>query len=590
MKQKKLTGYPSIDLPQSAQATFFEKNPLIPGVDMITILKLLSRKTRSLPAIDCNDLHATYQQLIDDSHLLYRAFRNLGIRRGDIVTISLPSNYQAITSFFALNELGAVTTFIDTFSGTADVISYLETYRSPLLINCDKSHSENAEIKDHSHVKYIVTLNSALANARELNREHSAGEGGPYIDFHQLGSVARAQGDRFHLPNRGGDPALILYTSGSTGQPKAVVLTNRNILAAQIYAGNTSHTENITGTKTMTCVPLRYPYGMVTSLLTSLLWGKEAIMTPDWDSDTVRYYFDKKPNIVFGSPAVLELTMKFLPKEMDLSQMSHFISGGDFLTVEHANRGYEFFKRHGNTTIEIGNGCGNAETVSIGSTPVGVPLRQSTAGKILVGTTPLVIDKAIPDDQPIEHPEALEEKKYGEVGELCLAGANVFKEYFGEPDVTVRVKFKRGGKTFFRTGTLGFVDESGYFTPTDRKSRFFIRSTGHKIYLDNVQRIIGMADHRIADCAAVKFPDEEALFVVKAFAVLEDGVAPSAELKEEILNRLHGPITSNGKTEQLKEYEIPSDIRFVEVLPRISGTEKIDYAKLEAMALQDAQL
>lgn len=581
MSEKKLTGYPSIDLPQAKNASFFEKYPIIPGIDTITILKLLSRKHRHLPAIDCNELHATYQQLIDDSHTIYLAFKRLGVKKGEIVTISLPSNYQAIISFLALNELGAVTTFIDTYSGRDDVLSYLETYQSPLFINCDKSREENEAIKNNSNVKHIVTLDSALANSRNICMDCRANDSDVFINFHTLGSIAKGQKDGFHLPNKGSDESLILYTSGSTGQPKAVVLTNKNILSAQMYASNTSHTENITGTKTMTCVPLRYPYGMVTSLLTSLLWGKEAIMTPDWDSDTVEYYFNKKPNIVFGSPAVLELTMKFVPAYMDLSQMSHFISGGDFLTLEHAKRGYDFFKRHNNITIELGNGCGNAETVSIGSTPVGVPLKQSTAGKILVGTTPLIIDKDIPDDTPIANPESLPEKKYYEVGELCLAGANVFKKYFGELDKTECAKFKRKNKTFFRTGTLGFIDEDGYFTPTDRKSRFYIRSTGHKVYLDNVQRIIGMADSRIADCAAVKFPDENELFVVKAFVVLENGIAPTDELRAEILAKLREPITTNGKTEQLKEYEVPLDIKFIEALPRITGTEKVDYATLE---------
>lgn len=585
MKNKELTGYASIDLPQTKDSTFFEKNPIIPNIDMITILKLLSRKTRDNQAIDCNELHATYQQLIDDSHTLFLSFKELGIKKGDIVTLSLPSNYQAICSFFALNELGAITTFIDTYASESEVLSYLSKYQSPILINCDKTREQNENIKKKSNVKNIITLSTSKSNSKDIFNDYKENESDIYLDFHSLGSLASYQKNKIHLPNKGNDDSLILYTSGSTGQPKAVVLTNKNILSAQMYAGNTSHTENITGTKTMTCVPLRYPYGMVTSLLTSLLWGKEAIMTPDWDWNTVKYYYSKNPNIVFGSPAVLDLTMKFIPNDMDLSQMSHFISGGDFLTVEHANQGYDFFRNHNNNNIEIGNGCGNAETVSIGSTPVGVPLKQSTAGKILVGTTPLIIDKDIPDDRPIENPNALQEKKYHEVGELCLSGANVFKEYYGEPDKTECSKFIKNGKIYFRTGTLGFIDEEGYFTPTDRKSRFFIRSTGHKVYLDNVQRIIGASCDKISDIACVKVPDEDELYVTKAYVVLKDGVSPDEITEQEIYNSLLIPIMNNGKEEQLKEYEVPRQIEFIDELPRVSGTEKIDYNILEKKAL-----
>ena len=308
---KKNTGYPNLDLPQSKESKFFEKNPIIPSIDMVTTLKMLTKKIRENRAIDCNELHVTYQQLIDDSHKLFLAFKELGIKKGNIVTLSLPSNYQAISSFFALNEIGAVATFIDTYASESEILSYLSNYQSPILINFNKTKNENDIIKKKSNVKYIITLDDSMTNSTNIGLNYKRNNSDTFLNFHTLGSLAHYQKDKFHLPNKGNTDSLILYTSGSTGQPKAVVLTNKNILAAQMYAGNTSHTENITGTKTMTCVPLRYPYGMVTSLLTSLLWGKEAIMTPDWDSNTVRYYYNKKPNIVFGSPAVLDLTMKF---------------------------------------------------------------------------------------------------------------------------------------------------------------------------------------------------------------------------------------------------------------------------------------
>ena len=215
-----------------------------------------------------------------------------------------------------------------------------------------------------------------------------------------------------------------------------------------------------------------------------------------------------------------------------------------------------------------------------------MPLKQSTAGKILVGTTPLIIDKDIPDDKPITNGNELEEKKYNEIGELCLAGDFVFKKYFGEPDKTECAKFVRNGKTFFRTGTLGFIDKDGYFTPTNRKSRFFIRSTGHKVYLDNVQRIIGASYKGIADIACVKVPDDDELYITKAYVVLKQDVIPNEDTIHMINDSLLVPTNIDGKLEQLKEYEIPKDFEFVTELPRIPGTEKIDYTTLEQDALQ----
>ncbi|WP_022772339.1 class I adenylate-forming enzyme family protein [Butyrivibrio sp. AE2015] len=576
--ERELSGYPSIDLPQSRGSKLFERKPFVPNVDIVTILKLLSRKTRNNPAIDCDNLKATYQELIDDSHTLYLAFKRIGIKKGDIITISLPSNYQAIVSFLALNELGAVTTFIDTYSSEEDIYHYLDMYNSPVFICFSDLKADCTEILKKSNVKHIVKLSENLVDSRDFCMVERVSD--EIIDFHSLGLYAKEQKDTFHLPN-GNIDSMILYTSGSTGQPKAVVLTNKNILAAQIYAGKTSHTENIHATKTMTCVPLRYPYGMVTSLLTSLLWGKEAIMTPRWDSDTVGYYYGKKPNIVFGSPAVLDVTMRFLPDKMDLSQISHFISGGDFMTEKHAEIGYDFFKMHNCTDVEIGNGCGNAETVSIGSTPVGVPLKQSTAGKVLVGSIPLIIDKTLDDKNELSGAKGIiKEKRYYEEGELCISGKHVFKEYFDEPDKTRIAKFKYHGKEFFRTGTIGYIDEDGYFTPTGRKSRFYIRSTGHKVYMDNVQRLISCIPG-IADCAVVKVVDDDELYINWAFVTLQKSGKRIQNLEEKICYYCSNGIQTTNGVETLKEYEIPRKVIVVDSLPTVPGTEKIDYKRLE---------
>ena len=162
----------------------------------------------------------------------------------------------------------------------------------------------------------------------------------------------------------------------------------------------------------------------------------------------------------------------------------------------------------------------------------------------------------------------------------------MFKEYFGEPEATNCVKFKRSRKTFFRTGTLGYIDEYGYFTPTDRKSRFYIRSTGHKVYLDNVQHIVLACDERIVDCATVKVRDETELYINKAFIVLSSEWLPSESLKEELFNKFTTSIIIGEQSVQLKEYEIPKDIVFIEELPRKQGTDKIDYQALEKEALK----
>lgn len=574
MSRKKLTGYPSKDNPQSAEATFLERNPIIPSVNIYTLLKLLSMKHKDKAAVDSLDLKANYGQLLDDAVTISRALKELGVKKGDIVSISMPNLYQGLAAFFACNRIGAVATFLDAAATPEEIKAYINMFESPIFINYDKGDEYNQNIKDNTCVRHIITLQSKNVNSISLNNNYKITSNQHSIDFNSLGSIADYQKKKIELPHSKKEDALILFTSGSTGKPKAVVLTNENVIAAEMYAMNTSHTENIKGNKTLTCVPFSYPYGFVTSALTTLLWGKEAILAPVVNKDTIAYYYAKEPNIVFGSPALLDLTMRNIPEAQDLSSVELFISGGDFLSEAHAKRATEFFERHGAINIEVGNGSGNAETVSIGSTPVGVPLRQETAGKLLVGTRNMIVD-----------PDTMEEKKYGEEGMLCSSGKHVFKEYYRNPELTAESKFKRDGIEYYKTGTLGSIDEDGYFSITGRESRFYIMSSLNKVYCDKVQGIVSTFDC-VRDCAVVKVPDEENLYVNKAYVVLNPEYFPTEETKEEINARFYTPTVLGGRIIQLKPYEIPTYIEFIDELPRKEGSEKVDYQALEQDAIK----
>lgn len=573
MNEKKLTGYSSIDKPQNNGYSIFERNPLIPNLSVYNSIQLINAFYKDKEAIDCMNLTASYNQLIKDSVTISKALKELGVKKGDIVSVSMPNYYQAVASFLACNRIGAVTTFLNSSASDNEICEYLNLFESPILINYDKNREENISIKNKSNVKYIITLNKNNVNSLSLSDDYHIIGDDCFIDFNSLESISRYQ--RKGVPsNSGKENSLILFTSGTTGKPKSVVLTNENILSAGIYLKNSSKIKSINGDKTLVCVPFSYPYGFVTSTIMTLLSSKTAILAPDISKDTISYYLKKKPNIIFGSPALLELIMKNIPKDQDLSSIKTFVSGGDFLTPNHSKRGKDFFKMHGADNVEMGNGSGNAETVSCGTNPIGVEIRPETAGKVLVGTEAIIVD-----------PDTMKEKKYNEEGLLCVSGKHVFKEYYNEPELTKASKFERNGKIFFKTGTLGFIDKDGYFTLTGRQSRFYIISTLNKVYCDHIQTILSYFNN-IEECAIVKVPDNEMLYVNKAYIVLKDDVNPSEKILEDIKKQFNQPvITSNGQCEQLKWYEIPTYIEFVSKLPRKKGTDKIDYTLLEQDAI-----
>ena len=571
MKSKE-TGYPSIDKTHEKGEKYFDIHPLIPNLSIYNAINLIGNLYKNESAIDCLNLKVSYKEMIEQAATLSKAFKELGIKSGDIITVSMPNFSQAVIVYLAANRIGAITTFLNSFAEIEEVCRYLNLFESPIFINYDKDKEYNDKIKLNTKVRQVITLlQKDLNNKKFANNSSSIIGNSDYISFNDLGLVAKHYKKPFNTLYSGNQDSLILFTSGTTGNPKAVVLTNKNILASGIYMKNSTNLSNVSGEKSLVCVPFTYPYGFATSTLMSLLCGREAILAPNLTDTNISYFLSKNPNIVFGSPALLELIKRNTPDNLDLSSIHTFISGGDFLTLPQEQDGLEFFKRH-NANVNICNGSGNAETVGANTNAVGIKNKQNTVGKILLGSSAIIVNS-----------DTLEELKYGEEGLLCISGKHVFKEYFKEPKLTEEAKFYYKGKEYFKTGTRGILDKEGYFTLTGRASRFYIISTLNKIYCDYVQNIISLIDV-VETCAVVKKPNDEMLYTGKAFIVLKPGIEPTEETRNYILNKCSSQLISTmGEKFQLKPYEIPTSIDFVNKLPRTKA-DKIDYSSLEMLA------
>lgn len=573
------TGYPSIDNIHNKDYSFFDRNPIIPDMSIYNTINMLSTFYRKEEAIDCLDLNVNYDEMINDTVLLSKTFKELGIKKGDIISVSMPNFYQGVIVYLAANRIGAVTTFINSMSSIEEVLGYLNEFESSLFINFDKDSEYNKKIKDNSKVKNIITLNKDEINTKNYGNITSGANG--YSDdlfFSDIGSIAKYYKKPIYTLYGGKEDSLILFTSGSTGNPKSVVLTNQNILASGIYMKNTGRIKAKVGERCLVCVPFSYPYGFATSTIMSLICGRVAVLAPTLSKDNIRYYLSKNPNYVFGSPALLELIKRNVKNSDDLSSIHTFVSGGDFLTVSQNKAGVEFFRKHGAETI-ICNGSGNAETVGTNTMAVGSINKPETVGRVLVGTKAIVVN-----------PDTLEEVKYGEEGMLCISGKHVFKGYYKNEDMSRETKFVYKGIEYYKTGNMGILDTDGYFTLTGRSSRYYIRSDLNKVYLEHIQNVISLIDV-VDSCCVVPKEDKDLLFTNKAYVVLKDGVLPSLEVSDYIMNMCYKPLYNSvtGEMVQLKPFEVPESITFLDVLPRTKA-DKVDYTFLENMAKNEVKI
>ena len=123
--------------------SFLEKHPIIPNLSIYNAINLLSTFYRNVEAIDCLDLTVSYDEMIKDAITMSKALKELGIKKGDIISVSMPNYYQGVITFLAANRIGAITTFINSMSSIEEVLRYLNEFESTLFINYDKDEEYN---------------------------------------------------------------------------------------------------------------------------------------------------------------------------------------------------------------------------------------------------------------------------------------------------------------------------------------------------------------------------------------------------------------------------------------------------------------
>ena len=562
----KNTGYPSIDQTHLAGFSHKELDPTIPPVSISTAIDLISFGHMRAPLVNQRDLTVTRGEYIKDSKMVAKALLQLGVREGDIVVVFTPNLYQSLVVFKAANRIGAITTFLNNEASDEELIKYLKNYNAPILVTYDQTKDFAQQIIHASPVRYVINIDKSKVDSREQVGLPKIKDN--FVAYHHLESIADKWSYRIKYLQKDArnKEALILYTSGSTGEPKSMVFTNENVLAALTYLKYSTHAKPYAKDSFwwLGVVPFMYPYGFICSVMVPLLGGFGARLAPDMGAETLNYYFAKDSQVICGSPALIDTMFQSLDDDVRIPSLNTFLSGGDFLSAQTSCKAMIFFRKHGAKHATVCNGSGNGEILGCATNAMGYDYRPETVGKLILGPQYLVVD------------ENNEEVKYGEPGELLVSGKHVFKEYYKNPKKTAEVTQHINNQRFYCTGNYGSMDEDRYFTFVGRASRFYINSAFKKVYCGKVQRAVAMLSE-VRECAVVPMSDKKMRFVSKAFIVLQKGTKASKALEKQIIDQLEHSL--NRADVELKDYEIPRDITFIDKLPR-THADKIDYELL----------
>ena len=505
----------------------------------------------------------TYHEFLKQIDEASRALKSLGIKHKDIVSICMPNTPEAIIAFYAINKIGAISNLIHPLSGENEIKKFLNKTNSKYIISIDVSCDKIENIIEQTKIKNIIVVSAADSMPKYLSvayktmniHKQALGVLNKFIgknkdkmikwsDFIKLGkNYTKEIDDDF----KGKDIATILYSGGTSGEPKGVELTNLNLnaLAMQSFEACANLKEK---DKVLSIMPIFHGFGLGVCIHTVQYFGGTSILIPQFSAKTFDKLLKKyEPNVIVGVPTLYEALLK--NKSMINYKMPYLkcaISGGDSLSIELKKKIDDFFQKH-DANIQVREGYGLTEC---GSASCLTPERYYRVGSIGI---------PYPDTlYKIVKPNTEKEMPYGEEGELVISGPTVRKGYYRSRKETKTTLTKhKDGHTWLHTGDQGFMDKDGFIYFKQRIKRMIV-SSGYCLYPGYIENIIDSHEEVLMSCViGINHPYK--VEVAKAFIVLKDKNKATDETLESIRKHCE---------KNLSRYSWPYEYEFREELPK----------------------
>ena len=536
---------------------------------MTEAVEKIGQKYAHFDAYEFMGSRVSYQKLVQQIHECAAALRAIGIKEGDKVTICMPNAPQTVVMFYAVNMVGAIANMVHPLSAEGEIEFYLNDSESVAALTLDQFYGKFANIRKNTPclkhliiatvkdaLKPVMKIGYALTQGRKIPKVPKDADVLLWKDF--IASGKRFTGDaRVH---RDADaPAVILYSGGTTGITKGILLSNLNFnaLAAQIIATNPIYDE---GDKMLAIMPMFHGFGLGVSIHSMLANGGCCILVPRFTPQTYAQLLRKyRPNFIAGVPTLYEALLR-IPnlEDLDLSCLKGVFSGGDSLPPELKKRFDKFLKDHG-AKIEVREGYGTTECVTASCLTPLTKAKEGSIGIPFPDTYYKIVKVGTEDEVP-----------YGEEGEICLSGPTVMLEYVKHPQETAQTRRKHAdGRIWIHTGDLGVMDEEGFIYFRQRIKRMIVTS-GYNVYPSQIENILDAHEAVHLSCV-IGVRDPYKMQKVKAFVVLKPGYEPSETTREMLMDYCR---------KHIAKYAMPYDIEFRDDLPK-TLVGKVAYRVLE---------
>ncbi len=535
---------------------------------MFEMVSDIAKKYPDYVAFDFMGRSTTYSKMCAEVKKCAMALKAIGIREGDRVTIAMPNCPQAIYMFYAINVVGAVANMIHPLSAEKEIEFYLNESESVTAITLDQFYGKFERIRKNTKITSIIIASIKDELSKPIKAGYMLTEGrkiqkipadAPIIRWNEFMRMSRFCFYNHEVKRRAEDPAVILYSGGTTGTTKGIVLTNKNFnaLSQQVVAANPMFRP---GDKMLAAMPLFHGFGLGVCIHTMLAQGGRCILVPRFTAKSYAKLITKyKCNFIAGVPTLYEALLRLPSMEKaDLSSLKGVFSGGDSLSIELKKKLDTFLYDH-KSVIQVREGYGTTETVTACCL---TPPHMFKTGSIGLPFPDTYIKIVTPDTD--------NELPYGEEGEILLAGPTVMKEYMNNPEETAKTLTQGAdGLTWVHTGDLGVMDSEGFIYFHGRAKRMII-SSGYNVYPGQIENILDAHEFVQMSCV-IGVPDPYKMQKVKAFVTLAAGIEPSEKTKEILMDYCR---------KHIAKYAMPYDIEFKTEMPK-TLVGKVAYRALE---------
>ena len=515
-------------------------------MDSYNLLEIFAKHAKNAPDREClvlGNRRLTYGQVQSEVDALAAALRDLGVTQGTRVAVDLPNWPEWVVLFLTASRLGAVLVPLNSSLGYHELKYLLRHTEAKVAVVAqtlgDVDCFEVFEDLEGSlpDLQYLVSV--GMEDAWADDRTHR---------WSDLLARGRARDPVAGTPTDPKDPAAILYTSGTMGKPKGVVLS----LESLIFTADRSvdALEQSADDRVLVAVPLFTIFG-IHIVLGGLVSGGTLVFQERFEPVGALDLIEAEGiTVCHGVPTMFQLLMRESSFESrNLSTVRTGIVAGSPVSTDLVRK----IRRWNDVQIAYGL-TETGPTVSITRFDDPAELRESTVGRPIPGVEVRVLE-AISGDA--HGPEA--------VGELAVRGPNVMTGYHRMPSETKKLFTKDG---FFVTGDLAFVDEAGYVTIVGRRKAMIIRG-GYNVFPRELEDVL-RTHPALDDACVVGIPNEILGELICACVVPVEGAIVTGEEIKEFCR------------EQLANYKVPDAVRFCDTFP-MTGSGKVQRQELERM-------